>query len=905
MDIRVLGPFGVFEDGRRLKISVTKKHGLYVAALAMTEQLSAPQTYVAQRLWPDALPDKPGDRLRQYRTELRRIAPQLVPGHSERLRCRLDVPHDAVDYLRFRSLVRRANGHRAARQSKLLRLALDEWRGEPIEDVAGPGFDPDRKRLTDEWHDVWIRYLNALLEAENAETALHEIREPMRRWVTDEHLLKIQINALHATTGMREVTKAIEEWTSAGRAVSDELLEHVTGLRTQNTRKYRQAPPSIPQQLPAHRPNVIGRTDQTTELDRLLLAPPSSQARIAIIDGMPGSGKSALASQWAFKAVAHFPDGILFAELNGYATTDPVPPYQTLAHFLNQLDIEPPDPTYDGMVTAYRSAIASRKLLVVLDNARDAEQVRPLLPGPGACSTLITSRDRMDSLFVREGVGNVHIGPLARVDSLTLLADTGGPQLSHGAPYADDIAELCGDLPLALVVVGALIRKRIIGDLWTTYHALRDDADRLGNLRIHGGDDVSIETVFQTSHRMLSAEAKRLIWHLAEHPGPTISRTAARALTGWQADQIRYPALEELHAANLVERTPDDRYSLHDLIRGFAARQAEAQPSGARRQATARALDFLLHNAWSCDQVLVPGRALPIGGVSEFPLVAPSDVTEAMDWFTAEYPTLLKAVERAADLHMDRHTWLLAMAMVTYQWRAYRYTDAVETLKRAADAAESVASPTERAMVHRMLGGTYRGLGQAPRAESHAMAAVRVSEDSGDPQAVAYSENALAILYCENGRLDDAAAYFGRAAERLRELGDELNEAVALNGLGCISMNRGDHETALDYCDSAVRLFARTTDVNGHADALANRGRIRMARGQHEHAESDLSAALASYQRLSYPRNEARTLLDLADALVVLRRTGDARTMLLRAQSLFRSLDAPADEVAERIRTLA
>lgn len=905
MEIHVLGPFGVFEDGLRLEIGTTKMHGLYVAALAMTTQLSAPQTYVAQRLWPEELPDNPGERLRQYRTELRRMAPRLIPDHSERLRCRLDVPPRAVDYLRFLSLARSARGESARKRSRALRVALNEWNGEPIADITAPGLEPDRKRLTSEWRDAWIGYLNALLEAGDTERLVQEIREPMSRWSSDEQLLRIKLDALHATTGKNEIETAVAEWRAAGGVMSNSLEAHVMALDMTLGKPPRHAPSATPQLLPAHRPAIVGRTEQKAELDRSLLGPPSSEARIAVIDGMPGVGKTTLASRWAFDAAAHFPDGVLFAELNGYGTAEPAAPQQVLSHFLNQLEIEPPDPTYEGMISAYRSAVASRKILVVLDNARDAEQVVPLLPGPGQCATLITSRDRLDSLFIHQGTGNVHLGRLAREESLTLLKSTGGlAQTQQSDPCLDEIAELCGDLPLALIIAGGMIRHHIIGDLWDTCHTLRNDANRVSSLRLQGPVGVSVESAFQVSYRALSPEGRQLLWQLAVHPGPTIGRAAVRALTGWPTDHSRHPALEELHAANFVERTGDDRFSLHDLTRNFAERQAMEQRQDDRRRVAVRACEFLIHNAWACDQVLVPGRVLPIGAVSEYSVVAPSGIAEAMAWFTSEYRTLVKAVERSADLSMDRETWLLAMVMVTYQWRAYRYADAVQTLSRAAAAAESVASPTEQAMVHRMLGGTYRGLGQGPKAEWHAANAVRVTEASGDSQGIALSENALAILYCENGRLADAARHFGRAAKMLHEMGDQLNEAVALNGLGCISLNRGEYETALAYCDAAVRMFAPTTDTNGYADALANRGRIRLAKGERDHAISDLSSALASYQRLRYPRNEVRTRLDLADALVEARQTGIARDMLLRAQSLLLELQEPTDDVAERIRRL-
>jgi tetratricopeptide (TPR) repeat protein/DNA-binding SARP family transcriptional activator len=905
MDIRVLGPFGVFQDdGERLEINSARMPGLYVATLAMTEDLRASHTYIAQRLWPDGAPGNIDGRLRQYVSELRKTAPQLVPARNEKGHCKLAVSHEQIDYLRFLGLLHTAREQKGKTKIETLRHALDEWWGEPLDDIMGAGFEADRTRLLGKWLTAWIAYLRALLETGRTEETLQEIPDPLARWPEDEQLFKIKLGALQIIDGPSGVKDAMDEWREGGRKPSHDLSLHYRALRESGGHSHRPRRMAVPQQLSAHRPNLVGRAEQYTALDRLLLGSPSSQARLVLLSGMPGIGKSTTALSWATKEKASFRDGILYADLNGYAATEPVPPEQVLPQFLEELNVEPASPTRDGMISAYRSAMAERNMLVVLDNARDARQVRPLLPGPGACAALITSRDRLDSLAVREGMQTISLNQLTRDDAARLLAETGGFDLSSNPELASDIAEFCGDLPLALVIVGAHLKNRVIGDLWQTRSALRDNAVVLDNLCLTGDDDLNVLAAFTASHRMLSGDAQRLFWHLAVHPGPTISRKALNVLEGGTGDEFRLPALEELRAASLLEEPVTDRYAFHDLIRRFAERLAAAEPDDNRGLVNIKVFDFLMHNAWSCDKVLVPGRVLPIGEQTGFVLLAPSSVTEAMEWFTSEYSTLMQAVEQAEKRGMNHYTWLLAMTLVTYQWRTSKYYDAVITLKSAAAAAEKVGTPAEQAMVYRMLGGTYRGLGNYKMAKAYVIRAVHLSEEEKDPRGTALSRNALAILNRESGDLGEAANLFRETLKQFRELGDPLGEAGALNGLGCIHLSLGEHEKALTDCDAAVRLFATTTDINGHANALVNRGRTRLARGEYDLASSDLSTALSSYRKLSYPRNEAHALLEFADSLVAMNRTDEAREMLLRAQSLFSDLRESTDEIAERIRRL-
>jgi tetratricopeptide (TPR) repeat protein len=276
-----------------------------------------------------------------------------------------------------------------------------------------------------------------------------------------------------------------------------------------------------------------------------------------------------------------------------------------------------------------------------------------------------------------------------------------------------------------------------------------------------------------------------------------------------------------------------------------------------------------------------------------------------MEWLDDEYSTVTAAVQQAKDMDNHRYTWLLAMALVTYQWRRGRYADAERCLGYSSSAAEKVAGPTDQAMIYRMIAGSRRGLGQVEKAKGSLRRAVMLSERAGDAVGVARARHGLAVLHHESGEPQAAIELFEQALAGFQDTGHVVGEAGARNGLGCARHDLGDYDGALRHCGEAVRLFEATSDLNGAANALASLGKAHAAKGEHALAITNLVNAAERYRSLTYGSREARTLVDLGELLVGTGRIAEAREAYQRAERLLREIGDPsADETAARLTDL-
>lgn len=903
MEFRVLGPVVAMGAEKPVAMKETKALEL-LAVLLLAPGNRASHASIASFLWPGEKPN--ANRIRQYYHQLRIEFPGIAQS-NDRGFCRIQVDPQSIDHVRFRGLRRVANEtDDPEAQVAAFQSALGEWRGTALEGLSGTGFDRKRIELTIELRETTTACAMAELECGKAHAALRRADSAMTRWPDDEMLLRTKMRALHALGRSAQIEPLLARW---GRQFDRPTMHLLLTAESDTPDRAADgvAPAQICQvarQLPPPPIGLVGRQAQLDRVRETLAGRTPGRSRVAALTGMPGVGKTFTALEAAALAEGNFPDGTLYANLGGFSPGGPEQHGAVLARFLNDLGVRPATPTMDGMVSAYRTALADRSLLLVLDNARDEDHVRPLLPGPGASAAIVTSRRQLHGLAIREGAELVDLAPLNPHDAIELLRiRLGEDRMRTAVPFVGDLVEHCGGLPLALGIMTARIKERPSQALAGVVRQLRQERTRLRSLDL-GSESLSVRLQLETSYKLLPTPAANLLWMLAVHPGPTVSWAALRALEPHNIDGVS-DAVDELIRMSLVTEPVFERYSLHDLVRVYTSELSDRQDEDERKRIVERVLHFLLHNAWACDRKLNPARRLPIGEAPDIEVVAPADAGDAMSWFEAEYSTLTSAVGLAEERGLDRYTWLLPMVLVTYQWRSGRHLDALKYLKSALGAADREAGPADLAMVHRMLAGTYRSLEDLPRATGELRRAVRVSEDDGDVLGAALGRHILGVLLRESGAPGEALEHFGAALSAFEQLGDLLGQGAALNGLGSARYDLGQYDAGLEHCLRSLALLEGTDDLNGLAHLLFSLGRIRLELRAYEAAIADFERARGLYRSLAYGSREARTLIWLADTFRRIGRLLEAEQAILQTRLLLRELGvSDLDAAVERMRDL-
>lgn len=895
MRIELLGPVRVIDGDHVIRLSPQQRALLAVLILSPSQPVD--HEYVRRWLWPEG-----GDRamaLRQCVTALRGKLPENLPKGNEPGTITFQIDRQDVDYYRFRDGVARARKQKGAERIGALRAALVEWRGEPLGDLKNSSIRPLGEGLSSERIKAVADLLHALREVDR-QAFRHELALVRRRWPGDPLLFEIDLRQRFAE-GDPDLREFFRNWVRTHG--SNQRIERLYEKFARGPVP-RVAARLVPRQLPRHRPNIVGRAEQLDELTEVLLTDDPDAVRAVVVTGMPGVGKTELVLSWAHRAASSFPDGTFYADLDGFGSRKVPEPSQLLPRLLKELGVEPSVPTLDGMMAAYRTALSDRRALVVLDNARDVHQVRPLLPGNGPCAVVVTSRDRLEQLQTREHIREIRVGPLLHTDAVALLsAELGTARTRDFGGHLDEIATLCGRLPLALSVVAARALARPWEDLADIARSLRDERTRLDALG-HRTDDLNVRAALSTSYRTLSTVAAGLLARLALHPGPTIGWQAIVALCGDVQPALR--ATNELVAANLLDNPISDRHALHDLVRLYAFDMAQELRPAERRDATDRIFRYLLHNTHACDRVLEPDRQLPIDEPNGFKGVDPETVDRPVRWLETEYATVTAAVRQAYESGDDRNTWQLALVLVTYQWRAGRYADAERYLGYAVQAADRTAGPAVQALVRRLLGGSLRALGDRARAKTEIVKAIELAEQGSDEFGVAHGRQRLALLHREMGEPWAAADQYTVALEEFQLLGIVDGEAHALAGLSDVWRDIGDLKASLDFGEAALTLFETTSDRNGLASTIADLGHVHLARNDVVRAIAHFKDAVARYRDLHYVSREARTRIALADAQIAVHAINEAREELLLARELYERLgdSVGIDATEARVRSL-
>lgn len=603
----------------------------------------------------------------------------------------------------------------------------------------------------------------------------------------------------------------------------------------------------VPRQLPAGVFGFTGREAYLKELDQLL--PDDGRAvGIAAITGPAGVGKTTLAIHWGHRVRDRFPDGELYVDLRGFAGGAPTRPVEALAQSLRALDVPPDQIPAEPVAAAgrYRSALAGRRMLIVLDNVASSEQARPLLPGEPGCVVLVTSRDRLSGLVARDGARRLSLDVLTLDESRTLLWRVLGAERVAAEPEAaSDLAHACSRLPLALRIAAANLtnhpRHRIAD------HVTQLDQDStLAMLDLDGDEETGVRRAFDLSYRAVAADGQRLFRLLGLLPGPDITAEAAAASADLPVPRTAY-LLDRLAGAHLAYEHAPGRYACHDLLRQYAAGLARREdPPAARDLALGRWYEWCLSNADAAAKVLDPHRLrLPLPAADRLPVpVGFADHTTALAWLDAEHANLVAAISHAATHAAGSTAWLLADTLRSYFWMRMQLVDWIHAARGALAAAEAEGELAAQAAALLSLGDACGRQGRNHDAIGYYLRALELSRRAGWSAGEAALGICLGSSYREVGQLAEAVSQLGRGLDRYRESGGRYGEAIALGCLGRVYQQLGRLSEAARHHHRALALHRELGSSMGEAVALNLLGEIHLAQGQLPEAMDDFTRAL-------------------------------------------------------------
>jgi DNA-binding SARP family transcriptional activator/Flp pilus assembly protein TadD len=889
LTVDVLGPLRVSVAGRPVELPAGRLRAL-LAVLALSAGRTVATDRLSSAVWGA---DPRGDPRVNVRTNIKRLRRAL----GERLIAArpggylLAVDPDHVDALRFgRLLDEAAAAAEPATERSRLAAALSLWRGTPFDGIRSDWLEQSVTPALQE------RYLTAVerrvdLDLDSGSrphpTELVELaeRHPLREslWARLLRVLESAGRPAEALERYETIRRRLAE--DLGADPSPELRQVHADLLAGGARTA-PAGRAVPRQLPAAVDGFAGRETELEALDALL-GPRDRSPLIVAIAGTAGVGKTTLAVYWAHRVARHFPDGQLYANLRGFDPSgEAVRPEVAVREFLDALQVPPHRIPAGPAAQAglYRSLLAERRVLVLLDNARDGDQVGPLLPGAAGCLVVVTSRDHLAGLVMTYGARPLALALLPPDEARRLLARRIGPERIAAEPAAAaEIVRRCAGLPLALAIVAARAAIHPEHPLGALAGELRDALGALDRA-------VDVRAIFSWSYRTLGAPAARLFRLVAGlHPGSDSTVPAAASLAGVPVPAARAP-LAELTRANLLTESAPGRYSCHDLLRSYAA-ELGATHDADRDAARRRVVDHYVHTGHAAmlhlhghlDTVAPPA---PGAGVAVTDFAGPDD---AMAWCTAERPALLAALTLAADLGLDRHACHLARTLFDLLHRQGRWHDRPDTQRVALAAARRLRDRAEESRAHRNLAVTLADLGRFEEAHHHLDAALERSHDNRAGQAWTHYHRDL--VYAIEGREADALDAARRAHDLFEELGDHVGQAVALTDLGWHHGRLGNHGPAIDLCEQALVMHQKLGNRGHEAHTLSCLAEIRVQLGDFAGAARCYGPSLDLFRELGDRYAEASILAYLGACHHLAGDHAAARAQWLDAHALLGELD--------------
>lgn len=938
--IQVLGEVSARSERGPVPLGSARQRTV-LAALVVEPGTAVPIDQLVDRVWGTTPPRSARQTLHAYVSRLRTVlgnetSPVL---HRRSGGYVVEADESVVDLHRFNLLVARARRAEGADAGSLWQEAMRLWRGRPFADLDSEWLRSLAVRLDAEHLAAVLDHNDLLLRSGEHTRLLPSVADAARAHPLDERLAGQLMLALYRCDRQAEALAhfrlvqerlADELGSDPGRTLRDlyqQILRHDPQLSAQpgaaehsavrsnadetagrdgtgdDAAGFAAARTHRPAQLPLDVAGFTGRADDLRALDELLLDDVKGEATRAVvitaIGGTAGVGKTALAVHWAHRVADRFTDGQLYVNLRGYDPEQPMQPADALARFLAALGVAdreiPLD--VDERAARYRSEMAERRMLIVLDNAGSVAQVRPLLPGSGSSLVVVTSRDRLAGLVAVDGAHRVDLDLLPTAEAVGLLRRLIGGRVAEEPRAAVALAEQCARLPLALRVAAVLATSRPGAPLAELVAELADGQERLALLDAGGDPYAAVHAVFSWSIRHLPEQAARTFRRLGLHPGPDLDPYVAAALTGIEPGQARR-VLETLVSAHLLHRTTPGRYGMHDLLRAYATHLTATEDTAQeRKEAEDGLLGYYEAAAFAAVDALYPAEIRYRPDVTDLVVPIP-DLTEpgsAHDWLQSEGFCLVAIADHAAEL--QRHGYVVGLARILYRHLVEtNLTSLLAVNGHALRAAEQAGDLNGQAHALCQLGIGHSWTGQYEMASERLRHALVLYRQVGDPAGEARALAGLGTVDYHCGRYESALDNLRRVIALYRQVGDRIGEASALNGLGLIEEELGNYVSAVAFHLQNLVIVRELGVRFNESTTLCNLANAELGRGRRSAAALYARHAHGVIEELGSPTSKAHALDTLGSLYLRLDEPGHAGECFQRALAHFREIGKRGDQ---------
>jgi DNA-binding SARP family transcriptional activator/tetratricopeptide (TPR) repeat protein len=892
MEFCLLGPLVVRRDGTVIPVQAGKQRAV-LAALLLNANRVVPVEDLAEALWGPRPPPSARVTVQNY---VKRLRQALGDTKGTRIGTRpggyvIGVGAGELDVARFEELLGDARG--AARDGSWdtaagqANAALALWRGGPLADVESEVLTlREIPRLA----EMRLQALETRIDADLHQGRHADVIIELRQ-LAAAHQLRERLHALLMLALYRDGRQAesLDAYQHARQVLVEELgAEPGAGLQDLHQRiltadpaltvperalSESRAAVAVPHELPAGVRHFAGRASELEALTALLGRSDGEMPGtvvISAIGGTAGVGKTALAVHWAHQVADRFRDGQLYADLRGFDPSGvPSAPADVARRFLSALGIPddriPSDP--DSWQSLYRSSLADKRMLIVLDNARDAAQVRPLLPGSPGCFVLVTSRNHLTSLVVAEGAHLLTVDLLSQPDACELVALRLDRRLVRDEQEAvSELVELCARLPIAVSIAVARAAAHPVFPLVGLVAELRDTTTRLDVLDVSDPAS-SVRAVFSWSYENLSGAAARMFRLVSMHAGPDISIPAAASLAGLSLSQARR-AVSELTGSHLLTEHSHGRFTFHDLLRAYAADHARTEDNKAERDVAMRRLfDHYLHTSYATSRLLDPTlTTISLGPPQPGTLPeAPGDYEQAWIWAKTEHRVLLATARQATATGFEMYAWQILHSLEPFFFRLGMWHEWAAAACTTLDAALRAGDMIGQAYMHRGIGRAYALLGSWQEGQAHLSQAVAGFRKLGNRADEARAHINMGAMLRQQGRYGDALSEAAKALRLYRAAGHPGGQAGALNNVGLYHVYLGNYQEALACCQKALTKFNELGNRQGMAHALDSVGYAFHFLGQGDQAIAYYKQSLDAFREYGDRCSEADTLIHLGE----------------------------------------